>query len=231
MPLDQELLDSLWDFSDARASEERFRAAGDDPELRTQLARALGLQGRFAEADAVLDSIADDTPVVRARRALERGRLRNSAGDRPAAIRLFTEAERLAHAAGSEFLEIDAVHMLAIADEQDSIDHAERGIVLAEAATVPRARRWAIALHNNLGWALHDAGDAAAGLVEFEASLAASKRWGTPEQEFFARWAIGRALRSLGRNAEALALQEELRRENETDEYVLEELGILRGLA
>ncbi|MGL4255375.1 MAG: hypothetical protein ACRCSL_03510 [Microbacterium sp.] len=55
-------------------------------ELETQVARALGLQERFDEADAVLST----TPVLSAaltvRVALERGRVRNSAGD-PAAAR------------------------------------------------------------------------------------------------------------------------------------------------
>jgi len=56
MTLAQTMLDELWDFADATGSEARLRAAFDaapDPverrELRTQVARALGLQERFTE--------------------------------------------------------------------------------------------------------------------------------------------------------------------------------------
>jgi hypothetical protein len=84
MALDQATLDDLWDFADAVASEARLRAAFDaatDPverrELRTQVARALGLQERFTEGHGVLDALDLDEPVVAVRAALERGRLHN----------------------------------------------------------------------------------------------------------------------------------------------------------
>ena len=55
---------SLWDFDDPEVSERRFReaaAATDDAEERrlldTQIARALGLQGRFDEANRALDGV------------------------------------------------------------------------------------------------------------------------------------------------------------------------------
>ena len=62
------MIDRLWDFSDPAASEERFREAADDDEhaghvravMATQLARALGIQGRWAEAFEVLDAAAAD---------------------------------------------------------------------------------------------------------------------------------------------------------------------------
>ena len=62
---EQQMIDRLWDFSDPAASEERFREAADDDEhpahvravMTTQLARALGIQGRFAEAIDVLDGV------------------------------------------------------------------------------------------------------------------------------------------------------------------------------
>ena len=61
-----ELLDGLWNFDDPIASEQHFRQALTDSvsgstacaELTTQLARALGLQGRFDDATALLDAIA-----------------------------------------------------------------------------------------------------------------------------------------------------------------------------
>lgn len=48
--------------------------------LETQLARALGLQARYDEADRVLERIDAPLPAIRARASLERGRLRNSGG-------------------------------------------------------------------------------------------------------------------------------------------------------
>src|SRR5580765_3893156 len=61
--LDGQALDALWDFGDPVGSETRFRQRLSDmppgshaaEELRTQLARAMGLQGRFEEAAAQLD--------------------------------------------------------------------------------------------------------------------------------------------------------------------------------
>ena len=58
-------LDDLWDYDDPAASEALFRTAieaavaGGDPtaadEARTQLSRALGLQGKFEAGHAILD--------------------------------------------------------------------------------------------------------------------------------------------------------------------------------
>src|SRR3954451_12205042 len=102
-------LDALWDFSDPQASEARFRnaaAAGGTTGLlaSTQLARALGLQERFEEAHAVLDAADAATgdargaaaPQLRARSALERGRLWRSAGDTAAARPFFEVAATVA---------------------------------------------------------------------------------------------------------------------------------------
>jgi Flp pilus assembly protein TadD len=59
--------------------------------------------------------------------------------------------------------------------------------------------------------------------------LAAREAAGAPEPIRIARWCVARALRSLGRSAEALevqqALQAKLARGNATDGYVDEELG------
>ena len=100
-------LTALWDFARPAVSEERFRAAlatsngNDSPVLRTQLARALGLQQRFAEAEAELDAVAatdDLSPLVRAHLDLERGRLLNSSGrrdqSRPHFLAALAQAER-----------------------------------------------------------------------------------------------------------------------------------------
>lgn len=236
--LSQDLLDELWDFDDPAASEQRMlraarsreRTPEERAELETQQARALGLQGRFDEADALLDRINFDSPAVATRILLERGRLRNSAGRLSEAVPLFTGAVSIASRAGLLFLEVDALHMLAIADAEQAEHWVSEGLAALERAEDDRTRRWAVALHNNLGWVLHDANRLEEALEEFTLALDAAGRFGTDDQTFFARWAYARCLRSLGRLPEALALQRELAAERPANEAVAEELAILTAM-
>lgn len=197
--IDQELLDELWDFGDAEESAARFAAAAQDAsfptderaELVTQQARALGLQERYDDARGLLDSIASlANAAVRTRVALERGRLRNSAGAASDAVADFEDAAGLAHDAGLEFLELDALHMLAIADRGRSEEWAECGIRLALTSANPRTQRWLVSLHNNLGWSRLDAGHPESALDAFTEAAGWADRVGTPEQRVWAREAI-----------------------------------------
>lgn len=197
MLLRQDELDALWDFEDASATEARLRTAAEaetDPErreeLRTQVARALGLQGRFADADALLDTVEPLGAAVRTRRALERGRVRNSSGDPTAAIPSFADAASTAEHAGLTFLYVDALHMLGIADAANVEIWTARALAVLDGSADPRVLRWCVSLHNNLGWARLDAGDLAAALEEFEAALDAAERYGTTQQVRWAREAI-----------------------------------------
>lgn len=193
MTLDQQVLDQLWDFSDPAASEARFReaagrATGDDrDELLTQVARSLGLQERYDEASAVLDTVGAQAPTVLARVALERGRLHNSAG-RPAQAIPFFEAT--AAQPVDPFLVVDALHMLAIADPSHAHDWTDRALDVLKTTPDARTLRWHVALHNNRGWTLFDAGDPRAALPEFEAALDAAHRWGTEQQVAWANEAL-----------------------------------------
>jgi tetratricopeptide (TPR) repeat protein len=247
VPASQALLDSLWDFGDPAASAERFRRAADDQshgdlaraELATQLARALGLLGEFDGGDSVLDAVLDGAghpanhlakhPPERleARIALERGRLRLSAGAPEDAVPLFTLAARKAASVGAQFLALDALHMLAIGDAGHEEEWAAEGLSVLEKSTDSRTRRWGVALHNNLGWHLHDSGRAEEALPEFQAALAAAEAVGTTDQQFIGRWAVARCLRTLGRTDEALPIQMRLAAERPGDEFVLAELSEL----
>jgi len=199
-PLDPGALERLWDFDDPAGSEHRFRTVLDTErsplagaELVTQLARSLGLQGRFAEADALLDGIQIDAsshPVLAVRTDLERGRLRNSSGHPDQAARLFGSALRAAEAAGLDFLAADAAHMLAIAEPDRAEEWTRHGLAIAAASDESRCRRWAGSLHNNLGWTRQEAGDLPGALAEFEAALSAYREFGTAEQARFAQQAI-----------------------------------------
>ena len=216
-------IDLLWDFEDAAASEKRFTDL--QAEVLTQRARSLGLQKRFAEADALLDQ-ADalaDAVRTRTRVALERGRIRNSSGDKASAKPLFESA---VETADDEALRIDALHMLGIVDGPS---WTERALELAEHSTDAKARRWRASLQNNLGWSRHAAGAHAEALAMFERALELRKTEGTPFQVHVARWAVARCLRSLGSHAEALAIQEELAVGMPDDKYVHEEIAELRN--
>jgi tetratricopeptide (TPR) repeat protein len=195
----QELLDRLWDFSDPAASELRFAAeAASEPhtdaeraELRTQQARALGLQERFDAGRDLLDSLGQSTdPAVRTRVRLEAGRLLKSSGNPDAAVHQFEEAAALAEAAALPFLQVDALHMLAIADKARSGEWAAQAIDRAQSAPDDRTRRWLISLYNNLGWSYFDAGDLDQAMAAFLQAQDWAERLGSDQQRVWASEAI-----------------------------------------
>ena len=260
---DPRQLDELWDFDDPATSERRLESllgTGDLPptaraEVQTQLARALGLQGRYDDALKILDAVvagienaepATDAeggqpgsqaesgpsatpppPIVVIRVALERGRVLNSSGKPADSVELFAQALQVARSAGEDFLAVDAAHMLAIADRARAEHWTNEALRQVSTSTDPRTRRWAGSLHNNAGWARHDAGDFAAALAEFEAAQYAYETHGTAEQVRVARWAVARALRSLARFDEAMAIQQQLVEQGPPDGYVQEEIAEL----
>jgi len=206
MSISQEDLDALWNFSDPVASEAAFRgaiSATDEPVSRavlgTQLARALGLQGRYDEADRVLEGIDAPVPAIRARVALERGRLRNSGGHPEDAVAFFENAASVAEAANEPFLLVDALHMLGIADAARGELHAAAALTVLDRDPAPdrRTQRWRVSLHNNRGWALFDAGELRAALQEFEQALRDAEKYGTEEQRGWAREAIEECLEAI----------------------------------
>jgi tetratricopeptide (TPR) repeat protein len=228
----------LWDFDDPAGSGHRLRRAADVAEgadrlvLLTQVARALGLQERYAEAHAILDSLAVGHDEVAVRVSLERGRLLRSSGDADAARPHFDAAERAAAEAGLDALRVDAIHMLAlVADPADRIAINERALQVTSRSADPAARAWDASLLTNIAMVHADAEDFATALEVLQQALAARERNGDPEGIRVARWMIAWALRNLGRTAEALALQREIKAEldavGRTDPHVDEELDLL----
>jgi tetratricopeptide (TPR) repeat protein len=202
--------------------------------LLTQLARVLGLQGRYDEALALLDALPGERTELAARVLLERGRVLNSSGSPEQARPLFEQAFAAASDAGFEHLAIDALHMVAIVappDQQESLNR--QSLALAETAHDPRARDWRASLLNNLGWALFNRGDLDAALATFEDALAARIEQGKPAEIQIARWSIARTLREIGRFEEALVMQRQLAAEHAaagtSDPYVDEELAALQA--
>jgi tetratricopeptide (TPR) repeat protein len=195
----QELLDELWDFSDPAESERRFAAEAaslahtdaERAELLTQQARALGLQERFGEGRTLLDSLGPGADaVVGTRVKLESGRLLNSAGNAAEAVIEFEAAAALARSGGVLFLEIDALHMLAIADRARSGEWAAEAIDRALAAPDDRTRRWLVGLYNNLGCSHSEAGDLDQALAAFLRAQEWAEQIGTEQQRVWAREAV-----------------------------------------
>jgi tetratricopeptide (TPR) repeat protein len=204
MAVSQEELDALWNFADPIASEAAFRGAissTDDQVSRavlgTQLARALGLQKRYDEADRVLERVDAPVPAIRARVALERGRLRNSGGHPDDAVGFFENAATIAEAAGEHFLQVDALHMLGIAQPSHADAHTAAALAVLDRVLDRRTQRWRISLHNNRGWALFDAGELTAALQEFEQAERDAIDFGTEEQQGWAREAIEECLEAI----------------------------------
>jgi tetratricopeptide (TPR) repeat protein len=234
--------DALWDYSRPEQTEAKFREIllqfpEDDPallELLTQIARAQGLQRKFAHAHQTLDEVerrlGEVTSRPRIRYLLERGRVFNSSGEAEKARPYFDQALELSKRFGEDFYAVDALHMLAIvAPPEQSLLLNLQAIQLAEASPEDRARNWLGSLYNNRGWAYHDMGDYASALETFEKGEAWQMAKGRLNESRIAAWCVARVLRSLGRVEEALsrqmALQAELQSVEEHDGFVFEEIG------
>lgn len=231
--------DLRWAYGKPAQEEERFYGllpaaeAGGDAEyhlgLLTQIARAQGLQQRFADAHATLDRVqALLTPGLKTapiRYLLERGRAFNSDGERERALPLFIQAHELALAAGEANHAVDAAHMVAIVAPatEEQLAWNVKAVALAEAHE--GARQWLGSLYNNIGWSLAEAGRHSDALAYFERCEAFFTGEGLPARARIARWSIGKMLRLLGRLDEALALQEAIAATGEADGYNAEEIG------
>lgn len=233
--------DKAWNFGDPAGTERAFREmltkAPDEAyrlELLTQIARALGLQKKFDEAHRVLDEVekASAGDRVRVRYLLERGRAFNSSGSKEKARPLFLQAWELGQKAKEDALAVDAAHMMGIVEAgQASLDWNMKAIELAKKSPEPRAQQWQGSLLNNTGWTYHDMGEFEKALALFRDALAFREQAGVREPILIARWCVGRALRSLKRYDEALAIQkallEEHKKDGSDDPYVQEEMGEL----
>lgn len=236
--------DKQWNYGDPAASEAAFRKhlpeaeknAGSSYHLQllTQIARAQGLQRKFDDAHATLDSVEkrldNSEPVVKVRYLLERGRVLNSSGKADEAKPLFLQAWETGQAAAEDDYAVDAAHMLGIVTTgEDALAWNLKALKLAEQSKSPRARNWLGSLYNNIGWTYHDRGQYDRALDLFEKALAFRQKKKQDNEIRIARWCVGRALRSLKRTDEALAVQQKLLAEwnkiGQQDGYVYEELG------
>lgn len=233
-------LRALWDFDDLDASEARLRAQlADEPsaegraEVLTQLARVEGLRGAFADGERLVreaESLAGTSPVAAARIRLERGRILRSSGNAADALPLFESAFAIAVEAGEPFVAGDAAHMAALAasDRETYRSWTERGVELARSSD--DARFWLGPLLNNLGWEHYEAGEYPEALEAFRQALAAREEDPSNADGIaLARYAVGKALRALGRSDEAIRLLEQAvgqaRADGKRDGWYHEELA------
>lgn len=187
-----------WDFDDLDVTEARFRNLR--AEALTQLARVAGLRDDFESGDRLLDEVTEDSPRVRVRVHLERGRLRRSSGDNVAALPFFERGFEAAVAAGEHWLAGDAAHMAALAapDHDGFVAWTNRGLELARGAE--GAAYWEGPLLNNLGGQHMDAKEYEQALEVFEQALAVRQRYpDNPAAIELARESVAEARQALGR--------------------------------
>ncbi len=239
-----------WNFDDPAASEAVFRelleTTTDEIDrviVQTQIARALGLQGKLEEGIALIDTIPAFDEATVAWRAIELGRLYRSSGNVSSAqlqfIVAMTESDSYAEDGDDhedpmlEFVHIDAMHMYALTlPTEDQIEITKAAIAKASNSN-PIAMSWLPSLQNNLGMAYSELGDWQNAYVNFLSALEDAREFSDDGKVFIARYMVGWALRNLGRTDEALewmtTLHEDLTAAGRSDEYVNAELAILRG--
>jgi tetratricopeptide (TPR) repeat protein len=225
--------DALWDYNKPAETESRFREilnvaekSGDSlyiAELKTQIARTLGLQQKFDEAHRVLDDVeaafsrghnssaSSAWDRVRIRYMLERGRIFNSAKQKDKARPLFEAAWELGRTIGQDGFAVDAAHMMAIAADSGLVmAWNQKALALAEKSSDSKARRWRASLYNNIGWDYFSQGNYDSALSMFEKAVPARIEQQQPTEVRIAKWCVAKAQRMLGRIDDALAIQREL---------------------
>lgn len=183
-----ELSDTLAAFDDPVAAEARLRglrpqveAAGDHGallELDTQIARAMGQQGRFGMAFEMLEGVKAALRPGEAgasiRHDLEFGRLLHAKGQPGEARQHLQNAINQAHAARQDALAIDARQMYAKV-EPDPIRQVGLNldaIRFAAASQDPKAQAWQGELWRNVGAARQALGRDAEAAEAFETARA-----------------------------------------------------------
>lgn len=207
----EDRLRPLWNDADLDETEENLRAAlleettdAGRAEVLTQLARVELKRGQLDAANALLDEaegLAGDNGPACARVLLERGRVvRRSDGD-SAALPFLEQAYSSALAEGQHFMAVDAAHSCALAG--DMVAWTQRGLDLA--MRYPAASYWRGTLLMNLGDWQWERSQNEQSLASFKASLVArEKETQNPFLTEYSRFGVARALRTLGRPAEAI---------------------------
>jgi tetratricopeptide (TPR) repeat protein len=237
--------DRLWNYSKPAETEKKFREllpkaveANDASyrlQLLTQIARTLGLQGKFKEAHAILDEVekelTDELALARVRYLLERGRAHRSSKHPDKARPLFLQAWESGTKAKEDFHAVDAAHMMALVctSKEEKLAWNLKAMAFAEKSGDRRAKNWLGALYNNMGWDYRDQGDYEKALELHRKCLKWHEERKTGRGLLIARYSVGTQLRYLKRFEEALKIQrallEEWRKLGEPAGYVNEEIA------
>jgi len=230
--------DAFWNYADPASTEEKFRSVlANSPdedefytaELKTQIARTLGLQRKFEEGHALLAQIDEDlisqNAIISTRYYLEKGRLYNSNKQLVEAIQSFKRASEIASINKLDNYYVDALHMLGIAFKgSESIHWNEKAIEAAEYADDIRAKNWLGSLYNNTAWTYFDMNEYNKAVSLFEKCLA----WNTQKERTvairIAKYSIAKCYRMLNRIEEALFVLDEII-DGDEDGYIYEEFA------
>ena len=237
--------DAMWDYQNPQETETKFielmpiaKESGDTSyyiELLTQIARTQGLQGKFEEAHATLDTtlslLSDELKQAKVRYLLERGRVFNSSGNPEKSKPLFIEAFEIAKVNKLDLYAIDAAHMMGIVEHPEKqLEWSLKALEITEKTIDKKAKRWLGPLYNNIGWTYNDLKEYDKALTLFEKGLKWREEINDEQGIRIQTWNIARTYRSLGKIAEALEMQRALEKEYEEkgieqDGYVFEEIG------
>jgi len=206
-------------------------------ELLTQIARTQGLQGKFIQAHATLDSVKnmlnENMKTAQIRYLLERGRVFNTSGEWEISKPLFLKAYEYGVENSLDIYTLDAAHMMGIVEPPEKqLDWSLKALKIAEETSDTNCKGWLGSLYNNIGWTFHDQKKYDQALSYFQKGYDWRIEVGDKRGARIAKWAVGRCLRSLDKNDEALKLQKEIVTELEesnlpNDGYVFEELAEL----
>lgn len=241
---EQTTFDSLWDYGDPAATEEKFneilpevKASGNEShyiQLLTQIARTYSLRRKFEDAHKLLDEVEPllkpEFPRASVRYHLERGRTFNSSNIFDKAREHFLKALDLAVQAKEDNLAVDAAHMMGIVEKGDaSLEWNLKAIEMAERSSDESAGNWLGSLYNNLGWTYFSMKEYEKALDLFRKDIKWFDSKGRVTNANIARWSAAKTLRMMGRTDEALetqlALKEIIERTKDEDGYVYEELA------
>ncbi|MEA2096545.1 MAG: tetratricopeptide repeat protein [Candidatus Cloacimonadota bacterium] len=241
--------DAMWDYQHPDSTEivftEILKGLKDSTEssydaeyhaeLLTQIARTQGLQGKFNQAHTTLDSVknmlTDNMKTAFIRYLLERGRVFNTSGEWEISKPILLKAYEFGVENDLDIYTLDAAHMMGIVEPPDKqLGWSLKALKIAEETSDTNCKGWLGPLYNNIGWTFHDLKEYDQALSFFQKGYDWRLSVDDEQGARIAKWAIGRCLRSLGKNDEALKSQKELLTELEEkklpkDGYVFEELA------
>jgi tetratricopeptide (TPR) repeat protein len=206
-------------------------------ELLTQIARTQGLQGKFIQAHAALDSVRnmlnENMKTAQIRYLLERGRVFNTSGEWEISKPLFFKAYEFGIENNLDIYTLDAAHMMGIVEPPEKqLDWNLKALKIAEESSDTNCKNWLGPLYNNIGWTFHDLTEYEQAISYFQKGYNRRMKVEDERGARIAKWAVGRCLRSLRKMDEALKLQKEILAELKeknlpNDGYVFEELAEL----